>query len=301
MNPVVESALISAAATLVSVGGTVAVAMMGFQNSRLANQATITATEQTTAAAREANQAAIDAAHADVRIALDATRDGQVADRYSRAIEQLGSNVLNVRIGAIYALERVAVDSVRDYPTVMEVLAAFIREQSRWQWPPGELNDAPAPQRTTRPDVQAAVTVIGRRDSRYDRQPVNLSDANLTRADLTEANLGHANLSRADLTGASLLRTNLTSASLVRANLTEASLGSTNLKGAHLNEANLGHAILSEVDLADADLADADLANAFLAGVHLNGANLTRVLWPSQAEIPDGWDREAGSGRLSRA
>ena len=58
-----------------------------------------------------------------------------MTDRYTKAIEQLGSDKLDVRIGGIYALERVARDSARDHPTVMEVLTAFIREHSREQWP----------------------------------------------------------------------------------------------------------------------------------------------------------------------
>jgi hypothetical protein len=58
------------------------------------------------------------------------SREGQVTDRYTTAIEQLGSDKL-VRIGGIYALERVARDSAKDHPTVMEVLTAFIREHSR--------------------------------------------------------------------------------------------------------------------------------------------------------------------------
>jgi hypothetical protein len=58
-----------------------------------------------------------------------------VTDRYTKAIEQHGSDKLDVRIGSIYALERIARDSARDHPTVMEVLTAFIRERSREPWP----------------------------------------------------------------------------------------------------------------------------------------------------------------------
>ena len=50
------------------------------------------------------------------------SREGQVTDRYTKAIEQLGSDKLDVRIGGIYALERIARDSAKDHPTVMEVL-----------------------------------------------------------------------------------------------------------------------------------------------------------------------------------
>jgi hypothetical protein len=41
------------------------------------------------------------------------SREGQVTDRCTKAIEQLGSDKLGVRIGGIYALERVARDSAK--------------------------------------------------------------------------------------------------------------------------------------------------------------------------------------------
>jgi hypothetical protein len=59
----------------------------------------------------------------------------QVTDRYTRAVEQLGSGKLDVRIGSVYALERIARDSLPGHPAVMEVLAAFIRENSHLPWP----------------------------------------------------------------------------------------------------------------------------------------------------------------------
>ena len=85
-----------------------------------------------------------------------------MTDRYTKAIEQLGSGKLDIRLSGIYAPERIAHDSPRDHPTVLEVLAAFIREHSHEPWPPKEPG-AKTPGRTTRPDVQAAVAVVGRR------------------------------------------------------------------------------------------------------------------------------------------
>jgi hypothetical protein len=58
------------------------------------------------------------------------SQQGQITDRYTKAIEQLGSDKLDVRLGGIYALERLAIDSARDHPTVVEVLSAFVREHS---------------------------------------------------------------------------------------------------------------------------------------------------------------------------
>ncbi len=85
--------------------------------------------------------------HRVARRTLEVVEQGQVTDRYTKAIGQLGAEKMDVRIGGIYALERVARDSTRDHPAVMEVLTAFIREHSREPWPLPE----PVSRPTTRP------------------------------------------------------------------------------------------------------------------------------------------------------
>lgn len=58
------------------------------------------------------------------------TREGHITDRYSKAIEHLGSQSADIRIGGIYALARIARDSSNDYAMVIEVLTAFVREHT---------------------------------------------------------------------------------------------------------------------------------------------------------------------------
>src|SRR4029453_4968151 len=58
------------------------------------------------------------------------SREGHITDRYSKAIEQLGSDKIEVRLGGIYALERLMRDSPADQPTIMEILAAYVREHA---------------------------------------------------------------------------------------------------------------------------------------------------------------------------
>jgi len=303
MDPVVESALIGAAATAVGVGGTVVVAIVGFRSSR-------SATRDTIAAAHDTNQATIEAAHADVQHTLDTTRKGQITDLYSRAIEQLGSDKLDVRIGGIYALERVAQDSPADHPTVMEVLAALIRERSREQQPPADQADATHGQRppagkarvtfprSPRPDIQAALTVIGRRNPQNDHQPIDLRGADLAGAILTRAYLANANLIGAEFTKAMLDAANLIGAKLAAADLTSAMLENANLTGADLNSANLSGAILVHADLTRALLMKADLSDTILWGVKLSGANLDGALWPLDEEVPESFEQDTDSGRL---
>src|SRR5215204_2758565 len=72
---------------------------------------------------------------------LEATRDQQVTERFTRAIDQLGATddkgekKLEIRLGGIYALERIDKESPeRTYHgTVMEVLTAYIRENAPWR------------------------------------------------------------------------------------------------------------------------------------------------------------------------
>ena len=80
-------------------------------------------------------------------------RQGQVTDRYTKAVEQIGSDKLDVRIGGIYALERIARDSARDHPPVMAVLTAFVREHSHEPWPTAHPGETPAGKPRRRPDI----------------------------------------------------------------------------------------------------------------------------------------------------
>jgi hypothetical protein len=205
------------------------------------------------------------------------SREGQVTDRYTKAIEQLGSDKLDVRIGGIYALERVASDSARDHPTVMEVLTAFVRDHSREQWPLID-SDSQDRERSTRPDVQAALTVVGRRDRKRDTRLIDLARADLARAYLARADLARAYLDRA--------------------NLSAAYLGAADLSGADLSGADLSGAELSGARLAHTNLSSADLTGARLAHADLSGVDLTDARWPADTPVPKIWKLNARSGRL---
>jgi Pentapeptide repeats (8 copies) len=122
------------------------------------------------------------------------TQEGQVTDRFTKAINQLGEagpEKLAIRLGGIYALERIAMDSERDHWPVMEILTAYIREHAPW---PSHYSPAP--------DIQAVLTVLGRRARTYGKGEDQRLD--LTRTDLRRANLARAHLEGAHLTSADL-------------------------------------------------------------------------------------------------
>jgi hypothetical protein len=178
-------------------------------------------------------------------LSLNATRDqvsiaeqGQFTDRFSRAVDQLGQqgpDRLQVRLGGIYSLERLAGDSPRDHGTIVEVLAAFVRSTAsvflhgKYVGCASTALDAP----TT--DIQAAVSVIGRLGLARDATTgADLSDSCLRGADLSDANLTNVTLVDADLVDANLEGANLTGAYLFHANLSGAELIEVDLRGANL-------------------------------------------------------------------
>src|ERR1700747_2720643 len=51
------------------------------------------------------------------------SEQGEVTDRFAKAVENLGSEKPDVRMGGIYSLERLSRDSTADRPTIMDVLS----------------------------------------------------------------------------------------------------------------------------------------------------------------------------------
>lgn len=173
------------------------------------------------------------------------TRTGQVTDRYTKAVGQLGENDKpQVRVGGVYALERIARDSPQDQRAVIDVLLAHIREgraRARSPAPPSEIPI----------DIAAALQVLGRL-SRSDEGPIyDLRELDIRRASLSSANFSRCWLDRTQLDDASLIG------------------------------ANLRGAVLKEASLKGAMLAGADLIRADLTGVSLDGADFlkTKVMW----------------------
>lgn len=179
---------------------------------------------------------------------LKVTEDKQFTERFSKSIEQLGSEKIDVRLGGIYALEQIAFDSGTYHWTIVEILSAFIREKR--------------PLNSTNPvgiDIQAALTVIGRR-----KQYLKDKIIDLRKISLVGVELQNTNFSKADFGGTNLNNVNLSGANLNEANLSLTNLIGADLRGANLNEANLSFSNLIGADLSNAHLNGADLKNAHL-------------------------------------
>jgi Pentapeptide repeats (8 copies) len=202
-------------------------------------------------------------------------REGKITDRYTSAVQQLGDAKPAVRIGGIYALERIAKDSDVDRRTIIEVLSAFVRQRAR-RPPTGGENDE---EKKVRADVQAALTVLGRLDQ--SGMKIDLSDTDLHRVELPSSNFD----------GAEFTFAVLREAHLPEARLRDARFCWADLSGANLRKAVLQSAVLSLNARDDgADLTGADLRGADLRGAKLHGA----VLESAKADATTKWPEDFG-------
>ncbi|MGW0483977.1 pentapeptide repeat-containing protein [Nonomuraea sp. NPDC003214] len=230
---------------------------------------------------------------------------GQITDRYTKAVEQLGSPTEGVRLGGIYALQRLAADSSTDRDTIRNVLAAYVRDHDLCT---SHDSRSKLPEQCTatslralemmplaRPDsdVLAALTIAPSLAPRtVERVTVSTAIGRAVQARTTEgrADFSHARFPRTNLSAAYLQYAYLNEADLRLTNLGEANLrgaylGRATLTGADLRFADLTGAYLAGANLRNADLQGADLWHANLRGADLRGANLVKVQGMTEREI----------------
>lgn len=249
-----------------------------------------------------------------------------ITDQINKAVEGLGAEKtvkdengertvpnIEVRIGAIYALERISQDSLRDHVQIMEILTAYLRQNSpastaqdfpEPDWEPLAENadeeakaahnaarlerfgSVPAFDMTkawkwgktlgARTDIQAAMQVLGRRTN--DQCAMEVSDIrygpNGYRMDLRKTNLQAVDISRGNFQNAQLQNARMEGANLANTDLALADLSSARLEGANLVQARLQYATLSKAQMEGVNLFDAKLEAAQLRHTKMEGANL---------------------------
>jgi uncharacterized protein YjbI with pentapeptide repeats len=209
---------------------------------------------------------------------LFVSQEGQITDRFSGGVGHLGSDNPTVRLGGIYALERIARDSPRDYGPVMEVLTGFARQQSPLPANAAATPAAGAPEIPT--EVAAVFKVIGRRTPEQVKVEMqeggclDLTGINAVGADLADYDLRNTCWDRSDLRGATLARADLSNTTFAGSTLSQANLDGVAAEGASFNQADISLANLSRADLRNANLLAANLSTATLEGTDLGEANL---------------------------
>src|SRR5215216_2897935 len=82
------------------------------------------------------NQKSLETNQLNTQRTLELTEQGQITERSTRAIQQLGDTDdkgnprLEIRLGGIYSLERISKDSPKDYSQIIDILTAYLRKNS---------------------------------------------------------------------------------------------------------------------------------------------------------------------------
>ena len=181
------------------------------------------------------------------QLQAEISRQTLMNERYQRGAEMLGSHILTVRLGGIYALQRLASEEPALYHIeIMRLLCSFVRGPVGDKLPEDPVDQDGWPiYPSAREDVQAAVSAIGLRHTgvrdleraagfNIDLHGAILTGANLRAHDLADANLRSVKFEFADLTGSNLTRSDLTEGNLAHANISRAIFRSSNCSSAVL-------------------------------------------------------------------
>jgi hypothetical protein len=211
---------------------------------------------------------------------LQLTERQQSADRFSRAINQLGARsgskrATEIRLGGIYSLGQYALqtpfpsrdDEIEARSTVATILTAYVRTNGRLT--PRALRNPPPPvpadcttgasdregHRYLEPDIDAALDVLTRLYPSY-RNPGDTPAGLLPELDLAET----------DLRGADLGEMDLSFANLEGSAIAGADLGGSTLRGVDLIDAHAQNACFFIAHLENATTRGADLRHAIICG-----------------------------------
>jgi len=181
-----------------------------------------------------------------------ASSDGQMTERFSKSIAQLGDQNEDVRIGAIVSLDRLAADSTIDYPRVVQVLETFIRSHAAKV----RSDDIPA-------DVQMAMVSLSRRAfASGDKRRLQLRELYLQGVDVEGGSFAWSDFCYSTLTDARLIRCDLKNAEFSFGSFSRGFLSESDLRHASFYHCNLERTFFNGTDCRDVDFSGSNLASA---------------------------------------
>jgi hypothetical protein len=220
-------------------------------------------------------------------------QDAHMNQRFAEAVMLIANESPEVKLGGLFAMEQLTVDSRSHAQPGLDVICAFIRGMHE---PEVQVNIISGERGyAILPLTQAALTIVGRSAQRRateaklhsaERLSIDLSGANLVGAQLRGTNLCGANLRytklcNADFTGANLEDADLTGADLQDANFTDAVADRGSFVAAGMQGANFLRTSLNDAWLSGANCDGASFFNAKCRGAHLDGIGKVKQFYMS--------------------
>ena len=225
-----------------------------------------------------------------VQIQATTAKEKAVTEAFAKSVELLGNERESARQGGIYALGRLAKDNEDLHPMIMDIAASYIRQESR-RWFYSEKKKMEKEENTpidkerliekldlepTPMDIEAAITVIRQRITKYDKKTkkkqylMDLSNAYIFNADFSNTKLSKVNFSDSVMINCIFDETDLSKSNFVASTLTGSSM--TN---ASISDADFSNTKLSKVNFSDSVMINCIFDGADLSGSNFVASNLT--------------------------
>lgn len=213
-----------------------------------------------------------------------ATEEGLITDRINTAVAGLGAEKtvktkykketvehtepnLEVRTGALFALQRIMEDSVRDRPQIIQIISAYIRNNAGYarELPKGDHTDPSVwhgfAALRPRADIDIALKILEKLPDDAPPRP-DLHAADLRGLKLVGRNLSHMILRDAQMQGAGLQFAIMQNTDLTSAQMQGSLVLYTKMQGANLFYAQMQGADLSHAGVQGANLLYAQMQGA---------------------------------------
>ena len=179
-----------------------------------------------------------------LKLQAETEKEKAVTEAFAKSVELLGNKREAARQGGIYALGRLATEHPSLHPMIMDIVASYIRQESRNRFFNEEnkrgtkegdsidknvliniLRLEPMPM-----DIEAAIAVIRERDVQLDKTPgegeylLDLSNAYIFTADFSNTKLSRVNFSDSVLINCVFDKTDLSESNFVASNLEGSSM-----------------------------------------------------------------------------
>lgn len=193
------------------------------------------------------------------------------------------------RLGALYSLERLLAESIRDQRTIIETLCAYVRENSPLEIPEGDaeaqqlFRGKNPPSATHRADVQAALTIIGRRPecvrvrAATENWRLDLRGSNLISYDFSHLNFERADFDNSFLNAANLIGGRFEWCYFRGVFFRSADLTNASFRNSTFSHCDVTKSKIASTDFRSATLIEIDLRNANVASIDIRGTNLEKA------------------------
>jgi hypothetical protein len=213
---------------------------------------------------------------------LRISESGQVTERLSRAIDQLsavtekGRPILDARIGGLYLLFRIGIDSEKDSRAIVHIIASYIRNSlgrgdSRNPDSPGSNEPCSKQQETMRhaprADVSVALQLLSELATKVrEEEPDAGWEPGLSEVSFNGMSLGGIEFVGVGLNGTSFANADLSGAIFEGVSLDRASFRSACLRGAQFDQLGMAES----VDLRGADLTGAETPKELMGSARVD-------------------------------